>query len=112
MIPDIFIHFKLHIFITVSLPPVAITPYFLWNFTVEMKCSWASTFFFYLPYVNYHTLIVLSSDAVYKYFPVGCKAKPLTQLSCPINVCNNSPLWAANNLTSLSLELVKIKTCW
>lgn len=105
-------HLRFHILITISLPEVARIPYLWWNLTVEMKCSWASTFFFYFPYVKSHTLKVLSSEAVYRYLPVGWIANPLTQLSCPTKLYNSSPVCAKNNLTSLSREAVKIKVCW
>ena len=77
-----------------------------------MKCSWASTFFFSFPYVRSHTLRVLSSEAVYRNFPFGCKAKPLTQLSCPTKVWSSYPLWAKKSLTSLSRLEVRMKVCW
>lgn len=54
---------------TMSLPPDAIIPYLQLNFTVEMKCSCASIFFFYLPKFKSQIRIVLSSEAEYKYFP-------------------------------------------
>ena len=79
-------HFRFQILMIVSFPAVAMIPYFLWNLTVEMKCSWASIFFFSFPKFRSHTLRVLSSEAEYRYFPVGCKASPLTQLSWPIKL--------------------------
>lgn len=95
-----------------SVPAVAITPYFALNLIVEIKCSWPSTFFFYLPKCRSHIRIVLSSEAEYKYFPVGCKAKLRTQLSCPIKVYKSYPAGLVHNLINLSRAPEIIKVWW
>lgn len=68
---------------TISLPADATTPYLGLNFTVEMKCSCASIFFFSFPKFKSHTRMLLSSEHEYKYFPDTCRESERTQLSCP-----------------------------
>lgn len=102
-------HLRFHIFTTMSLPPEPITPYLGLNCTVETKCSWAYTFFFYLPKFKSQIRIVLSSEQEYRYFPLECRDRHLTQLSCPTKLCRCYPVCARNNFISLSLLPVMMK---
>lgn len=79
-------HLRCHTLITISFPPETTIPYFALNFTVEMKCSWASIFFFYFPKFKSHILMVLSSEQEYRYLPEECNDKLRIQLSCPVKV--------------------------
>ena len=96
-----------------SFPVDAITPYFLLNLIDEIKWSCAfSILFFYLPKFKSHILIDLSSDAEYRYFPVGWMLIYRTQLSWPIKVAKCSPVWQMNNFIILSLPPVNKNVWW
>lgn len=69
------------------------------------KWSCASKVFVQRPVLRSHILIVLSSEALNRYFPLGCTTRPRTQLSCPINVCKSCPL-LSQILMVLSLDPV------
>jgi hypothetical protein len=97
----------------ISLPVEAITPYFLLNLILDIKWSCAfSSFFFYLPKLRSHILIVLSSDAEYRYFPFGWIDNERIQLSWPIKVANCYPVWQMNNFIILSRPPVNKNVWW
>lgn len=85
-----------------SWPVVANNPYFGLNLTVDTKCSCTSTFLFSLPKFMSQILTDLSSDAEYRYLPVGCSARLLTQESWPMNTWSCSPFEQLKSLIVLS----------
>lgn len=73
--------------------------------TVVTKWLCASVIFLmHFPLYKSHTLKLLSSEHEYKNFPEWCNARPLTQLSCPINVVKHCPFWQFQILIVLSLD--------
>ncbi len=56
------------------------------------------------------TLTVLSSEAEYSHLPVGCSARPLTQLSWPWKVWSRQPELPLCRLIDLSREQVRISS--
>lgn len=85
-----------------SCPAVATTPYLPLYLTAATKWSWASTFFFSFPKFKSQTLRLLSSEAEYRYLPVGCRARLRTQVSWPVKTVSWSPLEQLNRRMVLS----------
>lgn len=85
--------------------PVATTG-LVWQYAIHVtKWECASNVFEHRPVFKSQILIVLSSEALSKYLPLGWTTNPLIQLSWPTKVCNNCP-FVVHNLMVLSLDPV------
>lgn len=67
---------------------------------------WPENFFSHVPLSTFHSLAVLSADAVNTWSPLGENTAVDTGAPCPSNTLKHSPLDASNTLAVRSDEAV------